>query len=97
MSTYTGGCHCGRVRFEVSGQIERVLDCNCSICRKKGFLHWIVEPERFHLLSSSDALSSVRISYQDGQALFLLRVWYLLVLYSTFTPQYDRCECALSG
>ena len=57
MPSYTGGCHCGRVRFEVSGQIGRVLDCNCSICRKKGFLHWIVEPERFHLLSSSDALS----------------------------------------
>ncbi len=57
MPSYTGGCHCGRVRFEVSGQIDRVLDCNCSICRKKGFLHWIVEPERFHLLSDPDALS----------------------------------------
>ncbi len=57
MPTYTGGCHCGRVRFEVSGQIDRVLDCNCSICRKKGFLHWIVEPEQFRLLSAPDALS----------------------------------------
>ena len=56
MPSYTGGCHCGRVRFEVSGQIERVLDCNCSICRKKGFLHWIVEPEQFRLLSAPDAL-----------------------------------------
>lgn len=57
MPTYTGGCHCGRVRFEVSGQIDRVLECNCSICRKKGFLHWIVEPEQFRLLSSPDVLS----------------------------------------
>ena len=57
MPAYTGGCHCGRVRFEVSGQIDRVLDCNCSICRKKGFLHWIVEPEQFRLLSAPDALS----------------------------------------
>lgn len=57
MPTYTGGCHCGRVRFEVSGQIDRVLDCNCSICRKKGFLHWIVEPEQFRPLSAPDALS----------------------------------------
>ena len=57
MPTYMGGCHCGRVRFEVSGQIGRVLDCNCSICRKKGFLHWIVEPGQFRLLSSPDALS----------------------------------------
>ena len=57
MPSYTGGCHCGRVRFEVSGQIDRVLDCNCSICRKKGFLHWIVEPEQFRLVSSADTLS----------------------------------------
>ena len=57
MPTYTGGCHCGRVRFEVSGQIDQVLECNCSICRKKGFLHWIVEPEQFRLLSAPDALS----------------------------------------
>ena len=57
MPTYMGGCHCGRVRFEVSGQIDRVLECNCSICRKKGFLHWIVEPEQFRLRSSPDALN----------------------------------------
>ena len=57
MPSYRGGCHCGRVRFEVSGQIDRVLDCNCSICRKKGFLHWIVEPEQFRLVSSADTLT----------------------------------------
>ena len=51
MPTYTGGCHCGQVQFEVSGQIDRVLDCNCSICTKKGFLHWIIAPDQFQLLS----------------------------------------------
>ena len=70
MSTYTGGCHCGRVRFEVSGQIERVLNCNCSICRKKGFLHWIVEPERFHLLSSSDALALYEFNTKTAKHYF---------------------------
>ena len=70
MSTYTGGCHCGRVRFEVSGQIERVLDCNCSICRKKGFLHWIVEPEQFRLLSSSDALALYEFNTKTAKHYF---------------------------
>ena len=55
MPTYTGGCHCGRIRFEVSGQIDHVLDCNCSMCTKKGFLHWIVAPAQFRLLTSPDA------------------------------------------
>lgn len=46
-----GSCHCGDLRFEVDGPIEDVLDCNCSVCTKKGFLHWIVEPSRFRLLA----------------------------------------------
>ncbi|MBL8744222.1 MAG: GFA family protein [Myxococcales bacterium] len=46
-----GGCHCGQVRFEVSGPLDEILDCNCSICTKKGFLHWIVAPSRFRQLS----------------------------------------------
>lgn len=53
VETRSGGCHCGQVRFEVIGPIEEVLDCNCSICTKKGFLHWIVPPSRFRLLQGS--------------------------------------------
>ena len=29
---YEGGCHCGRVRFRVSGDLAQTIDCNCSIC-----------------------------------------------------------------
>lgn len=59
--TYTGGCHCGRIRFEVrppDGRIERVLVCNCSICTQKGYLHWIVPRDAFRLLSGSDAIAT---------------------------------------
>ena len=48
---HRGSCHCGAVRFEVEGPLDEVLDCNCTICTKKGFLHWIVPPTRFRLLS----------------------------------------------
>ena len=55
---HRGGCHCGRVRFEVDApaQID-ALDCNCSICAKTGFLHLIVPAARFRLLQGEDALS----------------------------------------
>ena len=43
----TGGCHCGRVRFEVDGAPATVLVCNCSVCTKKGYLHWIVPRAAF--------------------------------------------------
>ena len=55
--THRGGCHCGRVRFEVDAPADiAALDCNCSICRMTGFLHLIVPASRFRLLSGADAL-----------------------------------------
>ncbi len=38
MKTMQGGCHCGRGRFQVTVDLDRVTVCNCSICIKKGFL-----------------------------------------------------------
>ena len=56
---HAGGCHCGRVRFEVLAPARiSVLDCNCSLCAKAGFMHLIVPAERFKLLSGSDSLST---------------------------------------
>jgi hypothetical protein len=51
MALYTGGCHCGRVRFEVEGALERVSECNCSICSKAAYLHWRVAPEQLRLIT----------------------------------------------
>jgi len=53
-----GGCHCGRVAFEVEGELERVSECNCSICSKKGYLHWIVTADRFRLLTPQANLTT---------------------------------------
>ena len=56
MPRYLGTCHCGAVRFEVETVIDRVTQCNCSICLKKGILHHRVSQERFRLLSSQSDL-----------------------------------------
>ena len=56
--SFDGGCHCGRVRFRVRTETLEALDCNCSICTKKGFLHLIVEKEAFTLLSGEDDLTT---------------------------------------
>lgn len=58
MTTYEGGCHCGKVRFRVTADLDRVSECNCSMCAKKGYLHVIVTPEQFELLSGEDDLAT---------------------------------------
>ncbi|MCP5181840.1 MAG: GFA family protein [Pseudomonadales bacterium] len=56
---YSGGCHCGRVRFEVESPADpEVEDCNCSICAKAGYLHLIVPRSRFRLLQGEDVLTT---------------------------------------
>ncbi|MFT3807183.1 GFA family protein [Arenimonas sp.] len=55
---HRGGCHCGRVRFEVEAPaVLRVQECNCSLCRMSGFWHLIVPAARFRLVSGQDALT----------------------------------------
>jgi hypothetical protein len=59
MRTHTGGCHCGRVRFQVIAPARlEVADCNCSICSKYGYLHLIVPADRFKLLSGRETLTT---------------------------------------
>ena len=35
---HRGSCHCGRIAFAVEGDIDAVIDCNCSLCRRRGSL-----------------------------------------------------------
>lgn len=52
---YKGSCHCGRVAFEVEGEIQNALACNCSICRRKGSLLWFVPRDTLRLQTPEDA------------------------------------------
>lgn len=58
LRVHHGGCHCGRVRFEVDAPARiQALECNCSICRMSGYLHLIVPSTRFRLLHGEDCLA----------------------------------------
>jgi hypothetical protein len=35
---HQGGCHCGKVRYDVEMTLSKALSCNCSICSKRGTL-----------------------------------------------------------
>ena len=55
---HKGSCHCGRVAFEVEGDVDSALSCNCSICQRKGSLLWFVPRDRLRLLTPEDAAST---------------------------------------
>jgi hypothetical protein len=55
---YQGSCHCGQVAFEVEGEIDSALACNCSICSRKGSLLWFVARDKLRLKTPESAIST---------------------------------------
>ncbi|MEY4544201.1 MAG: hypothetical protein RL685_396 [Pseudomonadota bacterium] len=68
--TYAGSCHCGNVRYQVSTDLKQVLQCNCSICSRTGYLLTFVQPEQFQLLSGEEQLSDYQFNRMNVHHLF---------------------------
>ena len=68
MTSHTGSCHCGGIKFEVDGEIDSGLACNCSICSRKGSLLWFVPRARLKLKTPESAASTYTftVEVQDG-------------------------------
>jgi hypothetical protein len=68
--TYTGGCHCGKVRYEVTTDLGKVVSCNCSMCSKKGTLLHFAAEEQFNLLSGHEVLTNYQFNKKVIDHLF---------------------------
>lgn len=67
---YSGGCHCGNVRYEVDMDIDHVNQCNCSMCSKKGYLLAFTPEENFTLLNGEDAMTDYQFNKKVIHHLF---------------------------
>jgi hypothetical protein len=56
--TYQGSCHCGKVAFDVEGEINGAMACNCSMCARRASLLWFVPRDQLHLRTDEDALGT---------------------------------------
>lgn len=57
---YSGSCHCGGIAFEVEGEFDEAISCNCSICSRKGGLLWFVPRASVKLLTPESAMATYR-------------------------------------
>jgi hypothetical protein len=71
MITHRGGCHCGRVKYEIIAPSRiKVNQCNCSICSKSGYLGLLVPKERFKLLCGEEYLTTYTFNTGVAKHLF---------------------------
>lgn len=55
--SFKGSCHCGQIRYRAEGTPSNAMSCNCSICRRKGYLLYFTTPDKFELETSRDAIA----------------------------------------
>jgi hypothetical protein len=55
---FTGSCHCGKIKFEVTAVLTGAMACNCSICVRKGALMWFVPRSDLRLLTSPEQIAT---------------------------------------
>ncbi len=69
---YKGGCHCGKVKYEVEADLEtaKIIACNCSHCHAKGLVLTFVTPDKFRLLSGEGDLSNYQFNTKRIHHLF---------------------------
>jgi hypothetical protein len=71
LETYSGGCHCGKVRYEVKLDLTNpVLACNCSICGRTGTLLSFVPASQFTLKSGEEVLTDYQFNTKSIHHLF---------------------------
>ena len=55
---HKGSCHCGQITFEVQGDFDTAMECNCSHCSRKGYLLWFVPRSQLTLQCPEASLST---------------------------------------
>ncbi len=68
--TYPGSCHCGKVRYEVTTALGKVIECNCSMCSRRGWALTFVTADQFKLVSGEDALTDYQFNKKNVHHLF---------------------------
>jgi hypothetical protein len=61
--TYSGGCHCGAVRYEAKVDLSQpVIGCNCSMCGRVGSLLTFIPAGEFKLVSGEQSLTDYQFN-----------------------------------
>ncbi|HEY4316170.1 MAG TPA: GFA family protein [Herbaspirillum sp.] len=64
---YEGSCHCGNIAFEVEGDFKEAIDCNCSLCRRRGGLLAFVPRDQLTLKTPAANVSTYTFNHHSIQ------------------------------
>jgi len=85
-------CHCGAVeaQINVSDKLEKILRCNCSICKRRGSIMSVVKNENFKIIKGKDKLSLYEFNTKVAKH-------YFCSICGIYTHHHPRINPALTG
>lgn len=69
-TTHRGSCHCGRVVFELDARLDYVIDCNCSICRRRGALWHGASDQTLRIVAGESELALYQFNTMTAKHYF---------------------------
>ena len=54
---YIGSCHCKNIEFQIETDLEKIIQCNCSICIRRNAKMIIVPKDKFNLIKGEQDLA----------------------------------------
>ncbi len=67
---FTGGCQCGKVRYEVTADPDNAMSCNCSRCSKVGWLVTFAPAAQFKLIAGEGETTDFQFHRKNIHHLF---------------------------
>ena len=72
----TLNCHCGSFEAKINiEKIDKILKCNCSICKRKGAFMSLVKNEDFKITKGEKKLILYKF---HSKILFIIRSWTMI-------------------
>ena len=73
--------------------LAQLLECNCSICTKKGILHLIVPPEHFELFRGQEDLATYQFNTNTAKHTFCRHCG----IHSFYVPRSDPDKISVNA
>jgi hypothetical protein len=72
-------CHCGSVEAEINvdGDLEKIVKCNCSLCKRRGAVMSMVKNEDFKITKGEDKLNFINFIQKWLNITFVLNVEFI--------------------
>ena len=67
---HKGSCHCKAIEFEIESDLDKIMQCNCSICIRKNAKMAMVSKDSIQIIKGKENLTSYKFNTMIAEHFF---------------------------